>query len=93
MTETAKLGSVVIEPVSQAFGSELSPGTLRSLEPGGRVLLRASANCPSRSAVTSHQANGTANVVPVFAEVGIWPKPNVHRGSFRTNTLDIKVLK
>lgn len=90
MTETSKLGSVVIPPVSQAFGSELSPGTLRSLKPGERVLLRAPANCPTRSAGTS---NGTDNVVSVFAEVGIWPKPNVHRGSFQTNKVDIKVLK
>jgi hypothetical protein len=93
MTETANLGSVVIEPVSQAFGSELSPSTLRSLEPGERVLLRAAANCPTRSAGTSHQANGADNVVSVVAEVGIWPKPNVNRASFQTNKLDIKVLK
>lgn len=32
-------------------------------------------------AATSHQANGADNVVQVFAEVGIWPKPNVQRGS------------
>jgi hypothetical protein len=83
----------VIAPVSQAFGSELSPGTLRSLKQGERVLLRAPANCPTRSAGTTHQANGTDNVVSVFAEVGIWRKPNVHRGSFQTNKLDIKVLK
>src|SRR4029450_12746769 len=93
MTETAKLGSVPIEPVSVAFGSESSPGTLRSLKPGERVLLRAPANCPTRSAVTSHQAAGADSIVQVFAEVGIWPKPNVHRASLRTNKLDLKVLK
>jgi hypothetical protein len=93
MTETVMRGSAVIEPVSEAFGSPLSPGTLRSLKPGERVWLRAPANCPTRPAATSHQANGADNVVQVFAEVGIWPKPNVHRGSLRTNTLDLKVLK
>jgi hypothetical protein len=93
MTETSKLGTVVIAPVSQAFGSGLSPGTLLSLKPGERVLLRAPANCPTRSAGTSHQASGADNVVSVFAEVGIWPKPIVHRESFRTNTLDLRVLK
>ena len=93
MTETANLGSVVIEPVSEAFGSELSPGTLRSLNPGEHVLLRAPANCPTRSAVTSHQPNGADSIIQVFAEVGIWSKPNLRRASLRTNKLDLKVLK
>jgi hypothetical protein len=93
MTETAKMGSVVIEPVSEAFGSELSPGTLRSLKPGERGLLRAPANCPTRSAATSHQPSGADSGLRVFAEIGIWPKPNVHRASLRTNELDLEVLK
>jgi len=93
MTETAMLGSVVIEPVSEAFGSELSLGTLRSLKQGERVLLHAPAKCPTGGAATSHQPKGADNVVQVFAEVGIWLKPNVRRGSFRTNKLDLKVLK
>ena len=93
MTQTAMCGSVVFEPVSEAFGSELSLGTLRSLKPGERVLLRAPANCPTRSAVRSHQGNSSNDVVSVFAEVGIWLKPNVRRESLRTNTLDLRVLK
>jgi hypothetical protein len=93
MTETAKLGSVVIEPVSEAFGSELSPGTLQSLKPGEHVLLRAPAKCPTRSAVTPDQPNSADRLVQVFAQVGVWSKPNVHRQSLRTNTLDLKVVK
>jgi len=92
MADRPETGSTVLGHVSVASGSELKPGSLRAVQPGESVLLRAPAACPTRNfGVAGEPGGGVA--VPVFAALRIRLKPDVDGASAQSSRVNVTVVQ
>lgn len=93
MAHRPKTGPTVVGHVNIAAGSDVSPGSLRTVAPGDRVILRAPATCPSLSDVSAARQTDSGAVASIFASLMIQTQPGLGGPMARSAPVKLTVVK